>query len=156
MKKLVVSIIVLMVMIMLAMPAMANDDPIWNDVYDWWKETNEEEYEMFINTEYNYDGFGKDGVAYYASNNSSLYYDELHMRSEINEYLDKCCKDAGIQDYEYHFDVIGEDYKGKHVLRITINAKEDLTKIEKANVNVDGPIYGLTLICYDRICVPTY
>jgi hypothetical protein len=148
-----VGIILVVLMAMTVATALANNDPIWDNVYEYWKDLHTDEYNKFVDTEYYYDGQGfvDNGVAYYASNNCSLYYDEVHSVEEIQKHVEESCAEIGIKHYTCSVNCIGKS-AGRKILRLAINTAEDLTKIKEANCNFDEPVYGLVLICYDKIC----
>lgn len=155
MKKLFTIIIVMIMGVLLINSAMANNDPIWNDVYQWWKENNKNEYEMFVDTEYNSQGFVNNGTAYYASYNCALFYDEYKTMSELIKYCRETMEDHECKNADVKIDQIGETKDGKRILRIIMTAETDFTKMPNSGMeHFTGPIYRTELICYDRICVP--
>lgn len=155
MKKLFAIVVMLMVVFGLMSIAQANNDPIWDYVYDFWKETNQTEYDMFVTTEYGSNGFTDNQTAYYAGNNCSLFYDTFHTMPEIEEYINSSLDLAGVKDYNVKVNVIGTDKNERYVLEITINTQQDLTKMENSGLEeFNGPVYTEKMICWDRICVP--
>ena len=153
-KVMVLMTVVMMVVLGMVTIASANDDPIWENVYQWWKDTNSEEYQMFLNTEYNYNGFVKNNIAYYASSNCSLWCDEFHTIEEIKQYFDEASEKVGITDFETKVNCIGLDGTGRHVMELTLNTTVDLRKAKDAGFDVfEEPVFGMKLICYDRMYV---
>ena len=153
MKKVMVFLTAVVTMVMILATAGANQDPIWDNVWEDWKEQNKNEYEMFIQTEYDSNGFIRDGIAYFAGSNCSLWYDETHTLSEIKEYFDKASSDAGITDFQTEVTCLGSD-QGRYIIELKLRTEHDLTKIEGANCDFPEPVYGLTMVCYDRITIP--
>ena len=152
MKKLVVIVIMVIMTSVLAV-ASANDDPIWNNVYDFWKELHEE-YKLFTQTEYGSYGFSKDNIAYYGGNNCAVYYIEKHTIKEIEDYINETCVNANIKHYTYTVTKIGNDDEGRDALHITIMTTEDLSKNKNVSLSEYGEeIYGINMICYDRLVV---
>ena len=157
MKKFVLVLAVLVVIgVMMTSVGFANEDPIWNDVWSFWKRLSSDEYDRFITTEYDSNGFVSDGIAYYASSNSSLYYDEYHSLSEIETYFNEASKSGGRRHFPTHVGYIGRDDYGRNIVKLTLRTAEDLRQYDKTNMKTfDEPVYGLELICWDRICIPT-
>lgn len=155
MKKMFTIVVMLMVVFGLMPIAQANDDPIWEYVYDFWKEANQDEYSMFITKEYGNNGFVDNNTAYYAGNNCSLFYDDSHTLSEIEEHINSSLDLAGLENYNVKINVIGTDKNQRYVLEVTINVQQDLTKMKGSGLEeFDGPVYTEKMICWDRICVP--
>ena len=154
MKKFMLVLVVIMMVTCGISTAMANYDWIWNDVYDYWKDLHEDEYQLFLNTTYDSNGFVKDGVAYYASCNCSLCYDEYHEAWEYQEELENKCKEVGLKNYSCSVNVIGKDSTGRYVMEITIYTTTDMTTIPECYMEFEEPIYGCKMIGYDRIYVP--
>lgn len=152
MKKIVGLIITVMMVMAMLVTASANNDEIWDNVYDYWKHIYEDEYKLFIETQYASDGFVNDNIAYYASSNCAIYYDEKHSLEEMKENLNESCEGIGLKHYSCTVRIIGNDDYGRNVIYIAVNTMEDLTKIDGANCNLEGPIYGFRLVCYDKIC----
>lgn len=152
MKKMLVVIMTVVLMVVGMTVASANNDRIWDDVYEFYKSTDE--YSMFINTEYDHDGFVKDDIAYYAGYNMSLFYDEYHTLSEIEEYAEKISEETDLANVNVDVNIIGGNRYGQYVLEVRINSTDDWTKNEKTNCNFDEPVYGCCLVCYDRMYIP--
>lgn len=155
MKKFVVTIIVVLMVIGMVTVANANEDPIWENVYDYWKDLYNDEYNKFLKTDYSSEGFVDNGVAYFAADNCSLYYDEYHSLEEIKEYANKCCENAGLENYECNVRVIGSDSVGRFVIETIISSTQDMAKVKGCNMHFDEPVYQCKMISWDRICVPT-